>query len=90
MREKGTNGRAFLRGDVVKYTWVSEGSSYTRSDTLAAALDGQLDKWERIPARAAIAGRYRAALWPWAAAVGVGLPQPEHRVGFEAVMASPI
>src|SRR4029077_520915 len=42
IREKGTNRNAFLRGEVDKYTWVMEGSSYILSDLLAAVLDAQL------------------------------------------------
>ncbi len=46
LREKGTNRAQFLRGEVDKYTWVSEGSSYIASDVLAAILAVQL---ERLP-----------------------------------------
>jgi dTDP-4-amino-4,6-dideoxygalactose transaminase len=75
IREKGTNRAAFLRGEVDKYTWVAEGSSYVLSDVLAAILDAQLDKQERIASRRAeIAGRYREGLSRWAAAQGVRLP----------------
>jgi dTDP-4-amino-4,6-dideoxygalactose transaminase len=75
VREKGTNRSAFLRGEVDKYTWVAEGSSYILSDLLAAVLDAQLDKLPRIQAaRAAIASRYREALEPWARERGVRLP----------------
>ena len=48
-REKGTNRAAFFRGEVDKYTWVAEGSSYVLSDVLAAILDAQLDKLARDP-----------------------------------------
>src|SRR5262245_57162745 len=34
IREKGTNRSAFLRGEVDKYTWVAEGSSFVLSDVL--------------------------------------------------------
>ena len=75
VREKGTNRSAFLRGEVDRYTWVAEGSSYVLSDLLAAILDAQLDKLPRIQAvRAAIAGAYREALEPWAQEHGVRLP----------------
>jgi dTDP-4-amino-4,6-dideoxygalactose transaminase len=75
VREKGTNRSAFLRGEVDKYTWVAEGSSYILSDLLAAVLDAQLDKLPRIQAaRAAVAARYRDALQPWAREHGVRLP----------------
>jgi dTDP-4-amino-4,6-dideoxygalactose transaminase len=75
IREKGTNRAAFLRGEVDKYTWVAEGSSYVLSDVLAAILDAQLDKQERIAERRArIAARYREGLARWAEAEGVRLP----------------
>jgi dTDP-4-amino-4,6-dideoxygalactose transaminase len=75
MREKGTNRSAFLRGEVDKYTWVSEGSSYVLSDVLAAVLDAQLDKFEEIHRRRRrVAARYAAELADWASAAGVRLP----------------
>jgi dTDP-4-amino-4,6-dideoxygalactose transaminase len=81
IREKGTNRSAFLRGEVDKYTWVAEGSSYVLSDVLAAILDAQLDKQQELVARrGAIAARYRAALSDWAGAWGVRLcPEPDER-----------
>lgn len=51
LREKGTNRAAFLRGEVDKYTWVAEGSSYVASDVLAAILDVQLQRLPEILAR---------------------------------------
>lgn len=75
IREKGTNRGAFLRGEVDKYTWVAEGSSYVLSDILAAVLDAQLDKLDRVQERRAwAAARYQAGLSDWARAQGVGLP----------------
>src|SRR5262245_34474010 len=53
IREKGTNRSAFLRGEVDKYTWVAEGSSYVLSDLLAAVLDAQLDRFDAIQSRRA-------------------------------------
>ena len=86
-REKGTNRAAFLRGEVDKYTWVAEGSSYVLSDVLAALLDAQLDKLDAIQARrAAITARYRSGLADWAATGGVRLPallpdrEPNHHI----------
>ncbi len=77
-REKGTNRAAFLRGEVDKYTWVAEGSSYILSDVLAALLDAQLDKFDEIHARRARVGaRYREGLADWARKSGVRLPR-EH------------
>jgi dTDP-4-amino-4,6-dideoxygalactose transaminase len=87
MREKGTNRAAFLRGEVDKYTWVAEGSSYILSDVLAALLDAQLDKLAEIQARRArIVARYREGLAAWAAERGVRLPaelpdrEPNHHL----------
>jgi dTDP-4-amino-4,6-dideoxygalactose transaminase len=75
IREKGTNRSAFLRGEVDKYTWVAEGSSYVLSDVLAALLDAQLDKIADIQARRArVVARYRAELADWASRHGVRLP----------------
>jgi len=75
IREKGTNRSAFLRGQVDKYTWVAEGSSYVLSDLLAAMLDAQLDKLDRIQAgRARVTAAYRQALSGWAERHGVRLP----------------
>ncbi|MFA6030797.1 MAG: dTDP-4-amino-4,6-dideoxygalactose transaminase [Elusimicrobiota bacterium] len=56
-REKGTNRSAFLRGEVKKYTWVSEGSSFVLSDVLAAVLGVQ---WGRVRAVNAERGRLYA------------------------------
>jgi dTDP-4-amino-4,6-dideoxygalactose transaminase len=77
IREKGTNRTAFLRGEVDKYTWVAEGSSYILSDLLAAVLDAQLDKLAEIQRRRArIVARYREGLGAWAHAHGVALSRP--------------
>ena len=88
-REKGTNRAAFFRGEVDKYTWVAEGSSYVLSDVLAAILDAQLDKLEEIQSRrAAVVARYREGLAGWAAERGVRLPPelpergPNHHLFF--------
>ena len=73
-REKGTNRAAFFRGEVDKYTWVAEGSSYVLSDVLAALLDAQLDRLDAIQARrAAVVTGYRDGLAGWARARGVRL-----------------
>jgi len=74
-REKGTNRAAFFRGEVDKYTWVAEGSSYVLSDLLAAVLMAQLEKLDAIQARrASVVARYRQGLAEWAAERGVRLP----------------
>lgn len=48
IREKGTNRAAFVRGEVDKYTWVDEGSSYIPSDILMAVLEAQFEKRDEI------------------------------------------
>lgn len=48
IREKGTNRSRFLRGEIDKYSWVGEGSSYLPSDLLMAFLFGQLEDLDHI------------------------------------------
>ncbi|MDF2673283.1 MAG: lipopolysaccharide biosynthesis protein RffA, partial [Clostridiales bacterium] len=48
IREKGTNRRKFLLGQVDKYSWVDIGSSYLGSDILAGFLYAQLESMEEI------------------------------------------
>jgi dTDP-4-amino-4,6-dideoxygalactose transaminase len=75
LRDKGTNRKEFLRGEVDKYTWVEVGSSYPPSDILAAFLLAQLEKREEILARrAAIWNYYDRHLAGWAEANGVKRP----------------
>jgi len=46
--EKGTNRSQFLRGEIDKYTWVCQGSSYTMSAVLATILAVQISRYEEI------------------------------------------
>lgn len=63
IRDKGTNRRSFLAGEVDRYSWTDLGSSYGLSDLNAAYLAGQLEARERIFARRAeLHARYTAAL----------------------------
>jgi dTDP-4-amino-4,6-dideoxygalactose transaminase len=80
LREKGTNRKAFFRGEVDKYTWVDEGSSYVPSDLLAAFLAGQLEASDVIQAaRKRVWHAYADGLDEWAASVGIGMPYvPRH------------
>ena len=48
IREKGTDRSKFLRGDVQKYEWVDQGSSYLLAESLAAILLGQLENLNQI------------------------------------------
>ncbi len=51
IREKGTNRKQFLRGQIDKYTWIDIGGSYLPSDILAAYLLAQLEAEEEIHQR---------------------------------------
>lgn len=48
IREKGTNRSLFFRGQVDKYTWVDQGSSYLPGEIIAAFLFAQLEAAEEI------------------------------------------
>ena len=75
VRDKGTNRKAFFRGDVDRYTWIDLGSSYVPSDLLAAFLAAQLEARERIQgARRALWERYAVELADWANAAATRLP----------------
>ena len=67
LREKGTDRSRFFRGEIERYTWVDEGSSYVMSDVLAAFLYGQLEQWRRIQQRRSeIWSCYNDRLADWA------------------------
>ncbi|MBA4188969.1 MAG: dTDP-4-amino-4,6-dideoxygalactose transaminase [Planctomycetaceae bacterium] len=51
LRDKGTNRKQFLRGQVDKYTWVDVGSSYVPSEICSAFLYAQLEMSEHITQR---------------------------------------
>lgn len=50
IREKGTNRSQFFRGQVDKYTWVDQGSSYLPGEIIAAFLWAQMEEADRITA----------------------------------------
>jgi dTDP-4-amino-4,6-dideoxygalactose transaminase len=65
--DKGTNRRAFLLGQVDKYSWKDTGSSFGLADVLAAYLLAQLEERRTIQARRrAIHERYAELLAPHA------------------------
>lgn len=65
LRDKGTNRRQFMRGEVDKYTWVDIGSSYIPSEISCAFLYGQLELLDSITERRkAIYDFYRSHLEP--------------------------
>jgi dTDP-4-amino-4,6-dideoxygalactose transaminase len=76
LTDKGTNRRAFLEGEVDKYSWQDIGSSFGLSDLLAGYLLGQLERREEsLAKRKRIFDAYMAGLFPVAADYGIALPQ---------------
>ena len=85
IREKGTDRKKFLRGEVDKYGWVDLGSSFLPSEILAAMLAAQLDEAEAIQSsRGRLWQRYATTLAMWATASGVVLPRqdPSHQPSY--------
>ena len=73
--DKGTNRRAFLHGQVDKYSWQDIGSSFGMADVLAAYLYGQLEEKESILAkRRHVFDHYFEALSPFVESHGIRLP----------------
>jgi dTDP-4-amino-4,6-dideoxygalactose transaminase len=65
LRDKGTDRRRFVLGDVDRYTWVDLGSSYGLSDLNAAFLWAQLEHADEVDAdRLRTWQRYHDALEP--------------------------
>jgi dTDP-4-amino-4,6-dideoxygalactose transaminase len=75
IRDKGTNRKQFLRGQVDKYTWVDVGSSYVPSEICSAFLFAQLEMLDAISERRRrIYGRYQEWLAPLTEAGLLRLP----------------
>jgi dTDP-4-amino-4,6-dideoxygalactose transaminase len=51
IREKGTDRSKFIKGDIQKYQWIDQGSSYLIAESLAAILVGQLEEFSLIQAK---------------------------------------
>ncbi len=74
--DKGTNRRAFLLGQVDKYSWKDIGSSFGLSDVLAAYLLAQLEQRDDDPGQAAgVHERYTRLLAPHAGPDTFTLPE---------------
>ncbi len=66
IREKGTNRKAFLNGEVDKYTWVDVGSSFLPGELAAAFLWAQMEQAANIQQkRLALWKMYHEALFPY-------------------------
>jgi dTDP-4-amino-4,6-dideoxygalactose transaminase len=75
LRDKGTDRKKFLRGQVDKYTWVDLGSSYVPSEICSAFLYAQLELLDAISQRRCKIYRfYREHLKPLAAEGLLRLP----------------
>ena len=75
LREKGTNRSKFYRGQIDKYTWVNQGSSYLPSDMNAAYLWAQLELAEEINDwRLRVWNQYYKELTPLAESGKIELP----------------
>jgi dTDP-4-amino-4,6-dideoxygalactose transaminase len=75
IRDKGTDRRLFLQGELDRYTWRDVGSSYVLADLLAAFLLGQLENRESVlPRREYVHRTYDRLLAEWARDHGVRLP----------------
>ncbi|MGB3187469.1 MAG: dTDP-4-amino-4,6-dideoxygalactose transaminase [Ornithinimicrobium sp.] len=73
--DKGTDRQAFFAGQVDKYSWRDNGSSFGMSDVLAAYLLGQLEQATSIQTRRrSVFERYAAALAGPADELGLRLP----------------
>jgi dTDP-4-amino-4,6-dideoxygalactose transaminase len=73
--DKGTDRRAFMLGQVDKYSWRDIGSSFGLSDMLAAYLLAQIEERDRILAqRRGVFDRYWELLSPVADGVALSLP----------------
>ncbi len=78
IRDRGTDRKKFLEGDVQKYSWVDVGSSYYMSELNSAYLLAQLEQSRAVVAkRQNICRAYRRALEPLAAAGHIRLPGAE-------------
>lgn len=79
-REKGTDRSKYFRGQVDKYRWQNQGSSYLPSDMNAAYLYAQLELAEEITqARMNRWNQYLELLTPLAESGRIGLPYiPAH------------
>lgn len=86
IRNNGTNRRSFMRGEVSRYVWTDQGSSYLLPELLAAFLYAQLENMDRITERRGqIFQRYLAGLAPLEERGDLRLPiVPEDTVAFHA------
>jgi dTDP-4-amino-4,6-dideoxygalactose transaminase len=73
--DKGTNRRAFMLGQVDKYSWQDIGSSFGLSEVLTAMLYGQLEQREVILAKRRAVSEYYETLLAPMRVLGASLPE---------------
>ena len=74
IREKGTDRSKFIRGEIEKYQWVDQGSSYLLAESLAAILVGSLEHFTEIQeSRQQISNTYSNMLYDWGRTNGFDL-----------------
>ena len=75
IRDRGTNRRQFLKGDVQNYAWIDVGSSYFLSEICSGVLFAQLQQAKWINhARLAVGRKYRDGLASLETAGRIRLP----------------
>ena len=93
LREKGTNRQRFFRGQVDKYTWVDQGSSWLLAEPLAALILGQLEVLPDIQeSRVATLRRYSDELQEWCVESGFladPLPSNQESAGHIYALVAP-
>jgi dTDP-4-amino-4,6-dideoxygalactose transaminase len=73
--DKGTNRRAFMLGEVDKYSWKDTGSSFGMSDLQGAFLFAQLEQHEYVlRERGRVDALYRELFAPYVERLGIALP----------------
>ncbi len=78
IRDRGTDRKKFLDGDIQKYSWVDVGSSYYLNEISSAYLLAQLEQARAVMAkRQNICRAYHRALEPLEAAGHIRLPGAE-------------
>lgn len=75
IRDKGTNRKQFMIGEVDKYSWVSVGSSYLMSELQAAFLYAQFEALEAITAKRVSQWNHYQTLFAAANIASIECPQ---------------
>lgn len=75
LQEKGTNRSRFVRGEIAKYEWIANGSSWLMSEYQALILRSRLQSLSQVTQfRKSLWDHYMNSLGGWAKDHGVKLP----------------